>query len=153
MTHPPTPHSLAQLHETLVAVKVLLVYEEAQQAAERNALHTITDPIAASLQQVCCLPGCSVGWKHPTDPACFAAAASCKCPACLTSTQLLQECGLMATLRHPNIVQARLRCHWAFIPLFAAVRPDKHCMVTLVCNHLICAVYGRQHLPTSHGHR
>lgn len=56
----------AKLHETLVAVKVLLVYEEAQQAAERNALHTITDPIAASLQQ---------------------------------------ECGLMATLRHPNIVQ------------------------------------------------
>lgn len=113
MTHTPKPHSLAQLHETLVAVKVLLDYEEAKQAAERNALHTITDPIAASLQQVRGLPGCSVGRKHPTDPACFAVAASCKGPACLTSTRLLpslQECGLMATLRHPNIVQARLRC-------------------------------------------
>lgn len=50
----PTPCA-AQLHETLVAVKVLLDYEEARQAAEHNALHTITDPIAASLQQVRCL--------------------------------------------------------------------------------------------------
>ncbi|KAI7845286.1 hypothetical protein COHA_001129 [Chlorella ohadii] len=56
----------AKLHETLVAVKVLLDYDMALQAAHRNALHTITDPIAASLQQ---------------------------------------ECGLMARLRHPNIVQ------------------------------------------------
>ncbi len=39
-----------------MAVKVLLDYDMALQAAHRNALHTITDPIAASLQQVRGLP-------------------------------------------------------------------------------------------------
>ena len=122
---------LTQFHETLVAVKVLLDLEEAQKAAGPDAVWTLSNPILFNLQKVrCaalrCAPLCCAALPAPAGrlfaarllgrhanlparpsarlPTCrgFCPATTCVFPLLVL---LLQECALMASLRHPNIVQ------------------------------------------------